>query len=307
MSRGEHRVHRLVADRRRAVEDDQVVAASSGSCVEVARDAAKNDHSGFRCAVLGRRELDEGGVGARRDHVDRRPGRRLEEVDDAQLGEPEVADRAGSRRWGRAVPLAAPLGPAFIRSVSWMRSRARMPQTVCSSRHVGQPHRVAQGRLRVEVHAQHPVAVERRGMGEVQRHRRSCRAPLKLAIAARRARLPVAASGIRLRRLTFIRRRSSLISSSENQRCRPSSSTSPRRQGGSAASRPRNVDWLTRNTSSDTSQLENRRSFFSISGLKVCRRESTPASLATAPAAPPDRCGYTCLACLAFLSGRCFP
>ena len=43
---------------------------------------------------------------------------------------PRSRIEAGIWRRGRAVPLAAPVAAAFIRSVSRIRSRAMMPQTV---------------------------------------------------------------------------------------------------------------------------------------------------------------------------------
>jgi hypothetical protein len=120
--------------------------------------------------------------------------------------------------------------------------------------------------LRVEIHRQHPVAVERRGMGEMQRHGGLAGAALEVGDGGAHARLPAGRFGISDWRLIFRRRRSSLISSSAYQRWRPSSSTSPLRQGGVGGQPSAQGRLVDLEDQLGHLPAEKRRSVFSISG-----------------------------------------
>jgi hypothetical protein len=142
-------------------------------------------------AILRRGELHEGGVGAGRDDVDGRPAGALDEV----LRRPGAE---GDHALGqvRAERVGAVLGP-----IVGDGDAVGLPAEVAAHHapdgvllvDLHQPHGVGERGLGVEVDGQNPVAVERRGVGEMLGHHALADAALEVGHrgaegAARRAR-----------------------------------------------------------------------------------------------------------------------
>ena len=164
----EHCVHRLVADRGRAVEHDQVVRVGRQG-VEPARHGGEERPVRGEVAVLRGGELDKGRVGAGGDDIDGRPAGGPDEVGRRAVVEPKARDRGGQ---GAGRQPRAAFGPNRPRVAGLQDQVAghHAPDGVLLGS-VHHAHGVRERRLRVEVHRQHPPALQRRRVREVQRHR----------------------------------------------------------------------------------------------------------------------------------------
>lgn len=160
-----------------AIENDHVILVV-GQFIQVTGDAAKERPRLVQRAVLGAGEFDKGRIGAAWDDVDGGPAGRLDKI-----LRPLRADAL--HVFGQFV--GGGVG-AFFGQVIAVHDPVRLATQIAAHDapdgvallDLNQPHRMGQRRLRVKVDAQHPVAVQRGGIGQVLRHHGLAHAALEV-------------------------------------------------------------------------------------------------------------------------------
>ena len=176
---GKDRIHRLIADGRRAIEQDQVIGII-GQPVQKPRHGAEEGPFRVQVAILRAGEFHKGRIRAAGHDVDGRPGGRLDEIRRAQRTQTHVADRGRQLAAGQGgSALGATGGTVHAVGLTFQIAGHDAPDGVILT-HIVQPHRMGQRRLRVEIDDQNPVSVQCGGMGEMQRHRGFSRTALEV-------------------------------------------------------------------------------------------------------------------------------
>ena len=169
----------MVADGRRAVEEDQVPLILR-QLIQKAGHGSKEGPLGIQVTVLGRGEFYEGRIGTGGDQVDGGPVGRLDEIRDAQILKAEASDRGGDLALGQGGATGRAsggvvLGLGFADQVTGHDA----PDGVLFA-DIIEAHRVGEGSLRVEIDTQDAVSIECGSMGHVERDCRLACAALEV-------------------------------------------------------------------------------------------------------------------------------